>query len=150
MPKIVVTYDISADGILNVSAEVENVPGGKKTLTINNTDRQLSTEDIERMVAEGEQFREADLVAKENQEARQSYEQVLLQTLQSMPKNDEDEEMRRRFHGELDWLTDSNVTKAEVEERQESFMRQFSQAQKEAPSSKVEETSTSPVIEEVD
>lgn len=150
VPKIVVTYDISADGILNVSAEVENVPGGKKTLTINNTDRQLSTEDIERMVAEGEQFREADLVAKENQEARQSYEQVLLQTLQSIPKNDEEEEMRRRFNGELDWLTDSNVTKAEVEERQESFMRQFSQAQKEAPSSKVEETSTSPVIEEVD
>lgn len=150
VPKIVVTYDISADGILNVSAEVENVPGGKKTLTINNTDRQLSTEDIERMVAEGEQFREADLVAKENQEARQSYEQVLLQTLQSIPKNDDEEEIRRRFNGELDWLTDSNVTKAEVEERQESFMRQFSQAQKEAPSSKVEETSTSPVIEEVD
>ena len=150
VPKIVVTYDISADGILNVSAEVENVPGGKKTLTINNTDRKLSSEEIERMVAEGEQFREADLIAKENQEARQSYEQVLLQSLQSIPKNQDEAEIRKRFDQELDWLTDSNVTKAEVEERQENFMRQFSQAQKETPSSKVEEPSTSPIIEEVD
>ena len=74
----------------------------------------------------------------------------MLQSDQSIPKNQDEAEIRKRFDQELDWLTDSNVTKAEVEERQENFMRQFSQAQKETPSSKVEEPSTSPIIEEVD
>jgi heat shock protein 1/8 len=58
-PKINVEYDIDANGILNVSASVEN-SSIKKSLTINNESMTLSAEEIEKMVKNAEAFREED------------------------------------------------------------------------------------------
>ena len=59
VPQIEVTYDIDANGILNVSA-VEKSTGKQNKITITNDNGRLSKEDIERMVEEAEKFKDED------------------------------------------------------------------------------------------
>merc|ERR1711974_559910 len=53
VPQIEVTFDIDANGILNVSAE-DKTTGKKNNITITNDKGRLSKDDVERMVAEAE------------------------------------------------------------------------------------------------
>ncbi|CAR26057.1 hypothetical protein ZYGR_0E00340 [Zygosaccharomyces rouxii] len=59
VPQIEVTFDVDSNGILNVSA-VEKGTGKTNKITITNDKGRLSKEDIERMVAEAEKFKEED------------------------------------------------------------------------------------------
>ena len=68
MPQIEVTFDIDANGIMNISAK-DKTTGKENKITIK-SDGGLSKEDIERMVQEAEQNAEADKKAKELIEAR--------------------------------------------------------------------------------
>ena len=56
VPQIVVTYDIDADGILNVTAK-EVSTGKDKKIQIKNDAGRLSAADVERMVREAEEFK---------------------------------------------------------------------------------------------
>merc|ERR1711959_269704 len=56
VPQIEVTFDIDANGILNVSAEDKTTGKKKANITITNDKGRLSKDDIERMVREAEQF----------------------------------------------------------------------------------------------
>jgi heat shock protein 1/8 len=58
VPQIEVSYDIDSNGILNISA-IEKSTGTSKQMTITN-DKSLSREEIDKMVEEGEKFREED------------------------------------------------------------------------------------------
>merc|ERR1712078_920192 len=60
VPQIEVTFDIDANGVLNVSAEDKGASGKKANITITNDKGRLSKDDIERMVREAEQFAEED------------------------------------------------------------------------------------------
>ena len=57
--RIEVTFDIDANGILNVSA-VEKGTGKSNKITITNDKGRLSKEDIDKMVAEAEKFKSED------------------------------------------------------------------------------------------
>merc|ERR1712188_302267 len=59
VPQIQVTYDIDANGILNVSA-VEKSTGKENKITITNDKGRLSSEEVERMVAEAEKYKAED------------------------------------------------------------------------------------------
>ncbi|CAI4061329.1 hypothetical protein SUVZ_05G1840 [Saccharomyces uvarum] len=59
VPQIEVTFDIDANGILNVSA-VEKGTGKSNKITITNDKGRLSKEDIDKMVAEAEKFKTED------------------------------------------------------------------------------------------
>ncbi|KAH3670643.1 hypothetical protein OGAPHI_001158 [Ogataea philodendri] len=59
VPQIEVTFDIDANGILNVSA-LEKGTGKTQKITITNDKGRLSQEEIERMVAEAEKFKDED------------------------------------------------------------------------------------------
>ncbi|AOA63193.1 ATPase involved in protein folding [Komagataella phaffii CBS 7435] len=59
VPQIEVTFDMDANGILNVSA-VEKGTGKTQKITITNDKGRLSKEDIERMVSEAEKFKDED------------------------------------------------------------------------------------------
>lgn len=59
VPQIEVTFDIDANGILNVTA-MDKSTGKSEHVTITNDKGRLSTADIERMVAEAEKFKEED------------------------------------------------------------------------------------------
>ncbi|EDO18050.1 hypothetical protein Kpol_1045p36 [Vanderwaltozyma polyspora DSM 70294] len=71
VPQIEVTFDIDANGILNVSA-IEKGTGKSNKITITNDKGRLSKEDIDRMVSDAEKFKaeddaEADRVQAKNQ-----------------------------------------------------------------------------------
>ncbi|XP_015833401.1 heat shock cognate 71 kDa protein [Tribolium castaneum] len=59
VPQIEVSFDIDANGILNVSA-VENATGKTNQITIRNDKGRLTKEQIEKMVTEAEKFKEQD------------------------------------------------------------------------------------------
>ncbi|KAI5960336.1 SSA3 [Candida pseudojiufengensis] len=59
VPQIEVTFDIDANGILNVSA-LEKGTGKTQKITITNDKGRLSKEDIEKMVSEAEKYKEDD------------------------------------------------------------------------------------------
>ncbi|OWA52015.1 78 kDa glucose-regulated protein [Hypsibius exemplaris] len=73
VPQVEVTFQVDANGILQVSAE-EKGTGNKQTITITNDQNRLNEEDIERMVREAEQFAEDDRLVKERVEARNELE----------------------------------------------------------------------------
>ncbi|KAK4295027.1 hypothetical protein Pmani_032385 [Petrolisthes manimaculis] len=74
VPQIEVTFDIDANGILNVSA-VDKSTGKENKITITNDKGRLSKEEIERMVNEADQYRAEDekqrgrITAKNNLES---------------------------------------------------------------------------------
>ena len=72
-PQIEVTYDIDANGILNVSA-VEKSTGKEQKITIKNDKGRLSQEEIERMVDEAERYKAEDEANRIRVEAKNSLE----------------------------------------------------------------------------
>ena len=76
IPKIEVTYDISADGILNISAS-DKASGSEKNITITNDKGRLTSDDIERMVKEAEQFKEDDMAKQKQIESKNQLESFL-------------------------------------------------------------------------
>jgi heat shock 70kDa protein 1/2/6/8 len=59
VPQIEVTFDVDANGIMNVSA-VDKATGKENKITITNDKGRLSKDDIERMVNEAERFKDED------------------------------------------------------------------------------------------
>merc|ERR1712144_144216 len=73
-PQIEVSFDVDANGVLNVSAEDKGASGKKANITITNDKGRLSKDDIERMVREAEQFAEEDKLARERVDSRNALE----------------------------------------------------------------------------
>ncbi len=73
VPQISVTFDIDANGILNVSA-TESGTGKSGKITITNDKGRLSKEEIERMVQDAEKYKEEDAELKKRVEARNGLE----------------------------------------------------------------------------
>jgi L1 cell adhesion molecule like protein len=76
VPQIEVTYDVDANGILNVSA-AEKSTGKSQKITITNEKGRLSKDDIERMVSDAEKLAEEDKLAMERVEAKNELESYL-------------------------------------------------------------------------
>ena len=72
-PQIDVTFDIDANGILNVSA-IEKSTGKEQKITITNDKGRLSQDDIERMVAEAERYKAEDDANKNRVESKNGLE----------------------------------------------------------------------------
>nr|AJW67923.1 heat shock cognate 70 [Sitodiplosis mosellana] len=73
VPQIEVTFDIDANGILNVTA-LEKSTNKENKITITNDKGRLSKEDIERMVNEAEKYRTEDEKQKETIAAKNGLE----------------------------------------------------------------------------
>jgi L1 cell adhesion molecule like protein len=82
VPKIAVTFDIDANGILHVTAKDEST-GKSEQIRINNEKGRLSKEEIDRMVAEADRFKEEDEKQKARVSARNSLENYVFQYKQS-------------------------------------------------------------------
>jgi len=72
-PQIDVTFDIDANGILNVNA-VEKSTGKEQKITITNDKGRLSQDEIERMVEEAEKYKAEDEANRLRIEAKNSLE----------------------------------------------------------------------------
>jgi len=73
VPQIEVTFEVDANGILQVSAEDKGT-GKAEKITITAEKGRLSEEDIERMIREAEEYAEEDKKVKERIDARNGLE----------------------------------------------------------------------------
>ena len=87
IPQIEVTFDIDANGIVHVSAKDKGT-GKEASVTITGGGS-LPKEDIERMVREAEEHAAEDKKRREEQETRNSGEQLVYQTEKMIKDNDE-------------------------------------------------------------
>jgi len=88
VPQIEVTFDIDANGILNVSA-CDKSTGKQNKITITNDKGRLSKEEIERMVNDAEKFKEEDNKQKDRISAKNGLESYCF----NMKTTIEDEKM---------------------------------------------------------
>merc|ERR1719248_347828 len=111
VPQIEVSFDIDANGILNVSAKDKGT-GKVNKITITNDKGRLSTEDIERMVREAEQYAEQDKQVREKVEARNSLENYAYtlrntindEKLKDKLAGDDRTTLETAIQAALDWL----------------------------------------------
>ena len=78
MPQVEVSFDLDANGILNVTA-CEKSTGKSEKITITNDKGRLSKEEIEKMVEEAEKYKEEDNKMKEKVESKQQLETLIFQ-----------------------------------------------------------------------
>ena len=95
VPQIEVSFDLDANGILNIEA-CEKSTGMKESITITNDKGRLSQEEIDRMVKEAEEFAKDDLEVKETIEAKNELEAIVYQTRSAI----ENEEMKSKLSEE--------------------------------------------------
>ena len=83
VPKIEVTFDVNANGILEVSAE-DKTSGKKSNITIKNDKGRLSDAEIKRMLDEAEAQKDEDEKFKKRMEAKNGFEQYVYSVKNSM------------------------------------------------------------------
>ena len=83
VPQIEIVYDMDANGILNVSA-TEKSSGKSNKITITNDKGRLSADEIEKMVAEAEKYKDEDNKIKDKIEAKNKFEGYLYQVKSSL------------------------------------------------------------------
>ena len=111
VPQIEVTFDIDANGILNVSA-VDTSTGKENKITITNDKGRLSKEEIERMVKDADKFKDEDNKQRERIQSKNSLESYAY----SMKSTVEDDKVKDKISEEdkksitdkckevIDWL----------------------------------------------
>lgn len=158
VPQIEVTFDMDANGILNVQA-AEKSSGKSEKITITNDKGRLSKEDIDRMVEEAEKFKETDNLLKEKLESKQRMESQIFQS-KSMITNKlsaEIKEAANKFITEKEtWLADNpNAEKADYDAQMEEIAAKMAELTASAsttdkPVKEEEEEAPGPQIEEID
>ncbi|PWW80534.1 heat shock protein 70 [Tuber magnatum] len=148
VPQIEVTFDIDANGILNVSA-VEKGTGKTNRITITNDKGRLSKEEIERMLAEAEKYKEEDEAEAARIQAKnglESYAYSLRNTLSDEKVEEkldagDKEKLKKAIDETVEWLdNNTTATKDEFESQQKELegvanpiMMKFYQSQGGAP-----------------
>lgn len=129
VPQIEVSFDIDANGIMNISASDKST-GKSNKITITNDKGRLSKEDIEEMIKKAEQFKEEDEKLKENVEAKNGLENYLYNLKNSMVKKDNSPPIFDEVKKELDpiieegikWIEDNTKESTETyKEKQKEY-----------------------------
>ena len=109
VPQIEICYDLDANGILTVTAS-EKSTGKSDNITVTNDKGRLSKEEIDKMVADAEKFKEDDEKAKEVIDSRNNLESTIYQMKSTLS----DEKMSSLFDSELkdslNKIIDENVS----------------------------------------
>lgn len=126
VPQIEVTFEVDANGILNVRAEDKGTKKSEK-ITITNDKGRLSQEEIDRMVKEAEEFAEEDKKVKERIDARnnlETYVYNMKSTINEKDKlgdkidSDDKEKIEETLKEALDWLDENqSAEKEDFEEK---------------------------------
>ncbi|MFW2443303.1 Hsp70 family protein, partial [Aliarcobacter butzleri] len=121
VPQIEVTFDIDANGVLNVSAKDKGT-GKENKITISGSSG-LSDAEIEKMVAEAEANKEADAKKKAVIEVRNQADALLHSTRKTLEENENaisEDEKKAIIDAAADLeetLKDENATKEQIEEK---------------------------------
>ena len=129
VPQIEISYDLDANCILTVTAS-EKSTGKSDNIQVTNDKGRLSKDDIEKMVADAEKFKEDDERAKETIDAKNSFENNVYQMKSTL--SDEkmssliDEELKtdltKIIEENMSWLENNQMaSKEEYENRSKKF-----------------------------
>jgi heat shock protein 5 len=127
VPQIEVTFEIDANGILQVGAEDKGT-GKSESITITADKGRLSEEEIERMVREAEQFAESDKIMRQTIEARNKLEGYAFNMrnqiededkLADKISEDDKETINEAVDEAIEWLDDN--PEAELEDYEEQL-----------------------------
>ena len=115
IPQIEVTFDIDANGIVNVKAK-DMGTGKEQKITITSSTG-LSDEEIDKMVKEAEANKEADNKRKEEADARNEAEQTIFATEKAIKDLGDkcDSSLKEKAENEIKDLRDA-LTKNDIEE----------------------------------
>ena len=170
VPQVEVSFDVDANGILNVTA-AEKSTGKSQKITITNDKGRLSKDEIERMVSEAAGFEAADKAHMELVEAKNGLESYVYNVRNSLT----DEKTREKLGAELcdehlekakaymSWLDDNQSAEKSEYEAQKTkaeedfrpfFMKLYASdsatTDQKVPQTSEEAPSSGPKIEEVD
>jgi heat shock protein 1/8 len=129
VPQIEVSFDLDANGIMNVSASDKST-GKSNKITITNDKGRLSQDEIERMVKEAERFKEEDERQRQKIDAKnalENYAYSLKNTLSDDKVKDKiDASDKESLEGAIDkaiqWLENNpNAEKEEFESKQKEL-----------------------------
>jgi heat shock protein 1/8 len=129
VPQIEVTFDVDANGILNVSA-AEKSTGKSNKITITNDKARLSKDDIERMVEEAEKYAADDKARMERVEARNGLEGYLYNVRNTLREDKVKEKIgdsevsaaEAQVQEGLDWLNNNeSASTDEFKEKQKEY-----------------------------
>ncbi|KAK2719455.1 heat shock 70 kDa protein cognate 4-like [Artemia franciscana] len=129
VPQIEVSFDIDANGILNVTA-VEKAMGKSSKITITNDKNRLSRDEIERMVNDAEHFRAEDEKQRDKISAKNALESYCFNMKQTIEgedfKNKISEDDRNTVIGKctetIKWLDENQLAeKEEFEDKQKAI-----------------------------
>lgn len=114
VPQIEVSFDIDANGILNVSAEDKGT-GKSHKITIKNESGRMTQEEIEKMISDAEKFKEEDLKNREKVDAKNELENYLFSVKSTIGNNEMklDDDKKKQINDiiqeKVSWL-ESNTT----------------------------------------
>merc|ERR1712046_201059 len=129
VPQIEVTFDIDANGILNVSAQDKST-GKSNQITITNEKGRLSQAEIDRMVQEAEKYRAEDEQNKSKVEAKNGLENYCFtmrntlneEKLKDKSEAGDKENIEKAVQDALDWLDKNQLAeKDEFEAKQKEL-----------------------------
>merc|ERR1712032_785083 len=126
VPQIEVTFDIDANGILNVSAQDKST-GKSNQITITNEKGRLSQAEIDRMVQEAEKFRAEDESNRAKIEAKNGLENYCFtmrntlneEKLKEKFEAGDKEKIEKAVQDTLDWLDKNQLAEKDEFEAQQ-------------------------------
>ena len=125
-PQIEVSFDIDANGILNVNAK-DKASGNEQTIKINNDKGRLSAEEIEEKIKEAERYKEEDNMIKEKIESKNEFESILFQTKTTINKvedkltSDEKELILEKVNDAERWIDETDASIEDYKSKQQEF-----------------------------
>jgi len=168
VPQVEVTFDIDANGILNVSA-LEKSTGKEQKITIKNDKGRMSADEIERLIQEAEKYKAEDEANRARVEAKNALENYTFQVRKSIHdesiekklSEDEKEKISNAVIATTTWLdTNQHAEKEEFQEKEkelEAIVAPILSHLSSAPGNGVPHTPTTaeaseegPKIEEID
>ena len=164
IPQIEISYDVDANGILNVNA-VEKSSGKSEKITVTNDKGRLSKDDIEKMLNDAEKYKEEDKKAREKIDAKNGLESYAYQIkatitdekLKDKFTNDEKETIEQKAHEVISWIDNEEydeLTTQDFEDKKKELESVFNPIMSKAYTNTSEEPENDevnePKIEEVD
>jgi heat shock protein 1/8 len=114
VPQIEVTFDIDANGILNVSA-VDKNSGKAQKITITNDSGRLSKDDIERMINDAEKYKQIDDDMRETIELKNSIENMVTAAKNNPSVPDDDKKTIEDLYDEtMSWIENNQSASKET------------------------------------
>ena len=165
IPQIEITYDVDADGILNVSA-CEKSSGKSETITVTNDKSRLSQDEIKEMVDDADRYKEDDTKSRELVESKNTLETYIYQVKGSLNDpnikekltSDDISSIEDNVKKSFDWMNgntssekeDYDNKRAELENIFMPIISRVQQANNSSDNTHENDDNWEPIIEEVD